>query len=305
MAETAANAQDGLLAKVKRASLDLPGARKSIADFLLREGSGVANLSMAEVADLTFTSKPSLVRFSKGMGFSGWRDFRFAFVTLMREREEKTAKKADVDPNHPFSGDDDLRTVVNNIALLEQRAIADASAHIDKGMLAEAANRVLRARSLVFFGAEPNSHFGMVFAYKLRQIGRVCFVPTREEWPMIARGLEPQDCAIIASYSGVGPQRQPVSFLSLFNDASVPSIAITNSGSNWLRENCDCVLSFKPVEHYYSKISGFYSERCVELMLDALFGACFAANYDQNEIIKLKALVSIERQQHVEDVLPY
>ena len=305
MASTSHDAPVDVLARVQKASLDLPGARKSIADFLLREGSGVANLSMAEVADLSFTSKPSLVRFAKGMGFAGWRDFRLAFVTLMRQSEEESARRADVDPNHPFVADDDLATVVANIALLEQRAIAEAMEQIAQDMLFEATQRVLHARSLVFFGAEPNSHFGRVFAYKLRQIGRTCHVPTRDEWPMIARGLGPEDTAIVTSYSGVGPQRAPVSFLSLFNEVGVPCIAITNSGSNWLRENCDCVLSFKPRERYYSKISGFYSERCVELMLDALFGACFAANYDQNEIIKLRALISYERQHHVEDELPY
>ena len=49
---------DELLARVEATTLDLPGSRKSIADFLVQEGSGVENLSMAEVADLTFTSKP-------------------------------------------------------------------------------------------------------------------------------------------------------------------------------------------------------------------------------------------------------
>ena len=301
-------AESDLMALVRQASLDLPGSRKSIAEFLQREGSGVANLSMAEVAEVTFTSKPSLVRFAKGMGFVGWRDFRMAFVSQILESEAQADLPMDLDPNHPFDAHDDISEVVRNVSVLEQQAIAEAMAQVDEQALAEATHRVLQARCLVFFGAEPNDYFGKLFAYKLKQIGVTCHVPEAEEWAMVARGLEPHDCAIIVSYSGVGQQRPPVSLASMFNEVGVPMVAITNSGSNWLREQCDCVLSFRPREHYYSKISGYYSERCISFMLDALFSACFSANYESNEVAKLRTLLAYERQLHqhlhVDDVLP-
>lgn len=299
--------QTGLLARVRQATLELPGSRKSVADFLLREGSGVANLSMAEVADLTFTSKPSLVRFAKAMGFSGWRDFRMAFVTAIRESEEGASSVRTIDPNHPFGPDDPLGDVVKNVSALERQALLDAMDRVDSRTLAEAASRVIAAKRLVFFGEEPNCFFGELFAYKLDQIGITCQVSQRDSWLDVADGLGPQDCAIIASYSGNGAQREPVSFVSRFNEAGVPVVAITNSGSNWLREQSDCVLAFEPREHYYSKISGYYSEQSVAFMLDALYSAVFSANYDKNEVIKLRTLIAFERahNQRVVDVLPY
>lgn len=294
-----------LMDRVRQASLDLPSSRKSIGEFLIREGSGVANLSMAEVADLTFSSKPSLVRFAKAMGFSGWREFRMAFVVAVQASEAQTTNVSDIDINHPFSPDDALSTVVNNVALLEQRAIAEAAQQVDESMLQEAARRVLRARRLAFFGADPNKYLGELLAYKLRQIDVACHVPTEDEWPMVVKELGQDDCAIIASYSGVGQQRPPASLATLFNEAHVPIVAITNSGSNWLREQCDCVLSFRAREHYYSKISGYFSEQSMHFMLDALFSACFAANYACNEAAKLRAILAYERklQSDVKDAL--
>lgn len=295
-----------LLSRVQDATLEMPGSRKSIADFLIREGSGVANLSMAEVADLTFSSKPSLVRFAKAMGFSGWRDFRLAFVTAVRESEQAQSVAAKIDPNHPFDAGDSLEAAVHSVLALEQQALAEVTAQIDARVLAEASRRVIKAKHLVFFGAAPNSYFGELFAYKLGQIGMRCHVPDRSEWGMVARGLGRRDCAIISSYSGNGPQREPVSFISQFKEARVPTVAITNSGSNWLREQCDCVLGYRPSERYYSKISGYYSEQCMHFVLDALYSAVFLSNYDQNEVMKLHALISFERAQHQQftDVLP-
>lgn len=305
MGEFAGN--DELLALVEATTLDLPGSRKSIADFLVQEGSGVENLSMAEVAELTFTSKPSLVRFSKAMGFSGWRDFRLEFVKAMRRRESQRHETSEVDPNYPFSAEDDLPSVVTNVCSLERQAILEMASQLDEETLREAARRVTAARCLVFFGAAPNSYFGELLAYKLSQLGTTCHVPTEDEWSMVARGMGPEDCAIVVSYSGEGPQRKPVSLVSKFNDEQVPVVAITNSGRNWLREHCDCVLSFRPREHIFSKISGYYSEQCVRFALDALYSACFSLDYDRNEMARLRMIIEYERtlQHRVVDVLPY
>lgn len=305
MGEFAGN--DELLALVEATTLDLPGSRKSIADFLVQEGSGVENLSMAEVAELTFTSKPSLVRFSKAMGFSGWRDFRLEFVKAMRRRESQRHETSEVDPNYPFSADDDLPSVVTNVCSLERQAILEMASQLDEETLREAARRVTAARCLVFFGAAPNSYFGELLAYKLSQLGTTCHVPTEDEWSMVARGMGPEDCAIVVSYSGEGPQRKPVSLVSKFNEERVPVVAITNSGRNWLREHCDCVLSFRPREHIFSKISGYYSEQCVRFALDALYSACFSLDYDRNEMARLRMIIEYERtlQHRVVDVLPY
>ncbi|MDO4805761.1 MAG: MurR/RpiR family transcriptional regulator [Coriobacteriales bacterium] len=296
-----------LLERVQQATLEPPGSRKSVADLLMREGSGLANLTMAEVADLTFTSKPSLVRFAKAMGYSGWRDFRLAFVTAMRQREERRNSDQCVDPNHPFGPDDSLDDVVRSVSLLEQQAIAEAQAQVDEFTLSVAASRVLQARKLVFLGDEPNCFYGELFAYKLDQIGIACSVPPRDEWRATVEDLCEQDCAIIVSYSGNGMQRDPVRLLSVLKSANVAVVAITNSGANWLHEQCDCVLGFRPREHYYSKISGYYSEQCISFMLDALFSAVFLTNYDRNEMAKLRTIIAYERlhNQRVVDVLPY
>lgn len=295
--------EEDLCERVRRQSLEMPGARQSIADFLVQEGSGIKNLTMSEVADLTFTSKPSLVRFAKALGFDGWRSFRLAYVEAV-ERSERD--RVTIDPNYPFVEGDTLSTVLNNVSALEHQALGEARADIDEEALLEAARRIVAAKTLVFFGLAPNSYYGELFAFKLLSLSKTCLVPDEAEWEVLARGLGEGDCAIICSYSGVGPQRPPVSLVTPLKAQHVPIVAITNSGSNWLKQESDCVLSFVPREHYYGKISGYYSETCVSFILDALFSACFAADYAENEINRLRVLVNYERRRvhHIDDVLP-
>jgi DNA-binding MurR/RpiR family transcriptional regulator len=56
---------------VRRLADSPVGSRRSIAQLLLSEGSGITSLSMGEVARLSYTSKPSLVRFAQTLGFAG------------------------------------------------------------------------------------------------------------------------------------------------------------------------------------------------------------------------------------------
>lgn len=62
---------DALLPRVRRLADSPVGSRRSIAQLLLSEGSGITSLSMGEVARLSYTSKPSLVRFAQTLGFAG------------------------------------------------------------------------------------------------------------------------------------------------------------------------------------------------------------------------------------------
>ena len=170
--------------------------------------------------------------------------------------------------------------------------------------LDEAARYVLEADDVAFFGIEQNYFQGQLFAYKLRQIGIDCVVPRREEAPLVAKGLGPGGCAVIVSYSGLSNQRPPSSYVEDLRERHVPTIGVTNSGNNWLRRNVDCALTFRPREHFVSKIASFYGERATNLVLDALFSRCFAAHYDANVRRKLSKVVAIERKLQVKDVLP-
>ena len=65
------------------ASLGMPSSIKDVADFLLSEGTGIADLTMAQVATSVYTSKPTLVRFAKRAGYTGWKDYRHDFLLAM------------------------------------------------------------------------------------------------------------------------------------------------------------------------------------------------------------------------------
>lgn len=300
---TVPTSKKGLLGRVRDLTHSRVESRRAIAQLLLSEGSGLSRLSMAEVAQLSYTSKPSLVRFAQALGFAGWLDFQDAFVreALMAEG---SVMEGSVDPNFPFDAHMPSGQLAKRILALKGHALEQVLLTIDHAALQEAARRMVDARQVVYFGVEQNRFFGENLAYHLRQIGIDCLVPALEECQLLARGMGPDTCAIIVSYSGLGQHRPPSLYLPTLKANGVPCVAVTNSGDNWLRHNCDCVLAFPPEEHLYSKIGGFYSEEATVFVLDLLFSLCFQTSYERNVQRKLDTVVAAERLMQSPDIIP-
>ncbi|WP_245871409.1 MurR/RpiR family transcriptional regulator [Streptococcus penaeicida] len=53
-------------------------SEQEVVDFILKEGDNISDLSVGKIAEATFTSKSSLVRIAKKLGYSGWTDFKKA-----------------------------------------------------------------------------------------------------------------------------------------------------------------------------------------------------------------------------------
>lgn len=75
---------------------------------------------MIEVADLTYTSRATLVRFAKKLGYSGWPDFVKAFLKEVRYFE---SSMTGVDFNIPFEEKDSFRAIAEKAAQVRREAI--------------------------------------------------------------------------------------------------------------------------------------------------------------------------------------
>lgn len=138
-----------LVHRIEELATTYDDSRRTIAGYVLREHATLAEHSIADVARETYTSKASVTRFAKALGFDGWRDFIRAFV---REDGYERAHAADVDVNYPFRADDPDARIVENIGNLMAESVAATYASLDRGMLAMAVRHLERARHVWVFG---------------------------------------------------------------------------------------------------------------------------------------------------------
>ncbi|MBP3894175.1 MAG: MurR/RpiR family transcriptional regulator [Atopobiaceae bacterium] len=264
----------------QEASLGLPGSIKQVADFLLAEGTGITQMTMAQIAARAYTSKPTLVRFAKQAGYAGWKDYRHDFIVAMTELEAARTREAEVDVNTPFGAGATSDEVITSLARIQQLAAAEVVETLDRDALARAADILLSSHDLVHFGVMHNYLWGKVFASNLSLIGLLCRTPQSEtEAAAVASHLSRGDSVIVTSYSG-GLAHVPMAFVPALKERGVSIVAVTNSHHSPLALIADEVLAYAPHEHFHAKIADFYSGACTQLILNSLYAACYARRFE-------------------------
>lgn len=246
---------------------------------------------MRKVAEKTFTSKPTLTRFAKSFGFTGWKEFAHA---LEEEARYQSSHFCGTDPNLPFGEDDDARTIIQRIADLQVESILDTADQINPAELERAAKLVLSARQVVIFAMSPNSLVAALFKRKMESIGMLVHIAAIDEIGTTARAMGADDCAIVISYSGNNPGREPMSVLETLREAGAGIIGITSGGDNYVRRSATVSLTISSRERLFSKIANYSTEISVMHILDLLFSCCFACDYQRNLERKIEGSRALE-----------
>lgn len=269
-------------------------AKSVIAEFLLNEKEHLYQYTMDDIAHYTYTSKSTLVRFAKALGYKGWKDFSRALIEEIKYQENK---QNTVDVNFPFLANDDYKKIINNIANLQIESILDTVNLIDEKMLELAVMRLAKAKNIILFGMRPNSYYAESFRWKFLSIGKHIQIASYGEFGMLARTMNKDDLAILVSYSGNNTSKDPMAQVPILKQNNVMMIAMTSGGNNYLQQNIDCVFEISAQERLYSKISTFATEQSLLLIFNVIFACFFRKDYHRNLVYKIENSKELENQR--------
>lgn len=274
-----------LFQKIEELMMEYNDARRDIGKFILNEKGNILNYSMKEVAELTYTSKPTLVRFAKALGYNGWKEFIKAFT---EETFYQQTSGIYTDPNFPFSEGDTVKDIILSLKNLQIESIMDTVDLLDPKMVDKATDILYNANNIVIYGVSPNTFNAHIFRRKMLSIGKNVVVASSNEAGLLSSTLTKNDCAIVISYSGNNKTKEPLCYIKSLQDKEIPLIAITSGGNNYLRENIECVFTISSRERLYSKISNFSTDQSISFILNTLYSSYFAKDYRNNLQYKIR-----------------
>lgn len=283
-----------LFQKIEEVMMTHQDARHAVGEFILHEQANLHTYTIREIAEQTYTSKATVVRFAQTLGFDGWKEFMKAFITEIKYQE---AHQGDVDVNYPFVEADSTKAIIEKMKKLQIESIQDTADLMEVAMIDKATAYLLKARHVVIFGLSPNIFLGELFRRKLITIGKQIDIAKSGEFGIISRTLGPDDCAIMISYSGNNENSEPICQLPFLLNQKVPVIGITSGGDNYIRQQLDCVLTMSSKERLYTKISNFASEESISFILNVLFSCYFVKNYQENCMFKIQNSKSLEQKR--------
>ena len=95
---------------------------QQLANFFMDNADILMDISARKVADILFVSPSTVIRFCQKLGYTGFPDFREAFL---KEKTYLERRISDVDVNEPFNIKDSIWSIANNLRQLYIETIED------------------------------------------------------------------------------------------------------------------------------------------------------------------------------------
>ncbi|WP_270450564.1 MurR/RpiR family transcriptional regulator [Amedibacterium intestinale] len=274
-----------MLQKIEELMMEYHDARYAVGEFVLHEQSNLHKYTINQIAEYSYTSKATVVRFAKTLGFDGWKEFMKAFISEMKYLEQH---KADADVNYPFDAKSSVNEIIDSIKKVQIESIQDSVDLLDVEMLEKAVHYLIKAKHIIIFGLSPNIFIGELFRRKMITIKKQVDIAKLGEMGIISNTLTEDDCAIMISYSGNNEHAEPMCYIPTLLENKVSVIGITSGGDNYMRKELDCVLTMSSKERLYTKISNFATEESLQYIFNVLFSCYFAKHYQDNNLYKLQ-----------------
>ena len=246
--------------------------------FILGKEEFIEEYSTTMIAEETYTSPSILVRIAKKLGFSGFNEFKKAFL---KEVHYLRNNRSNLDANTPFTSMDSIMTIANNITQLKHESLEDTLLLIHHDTLQKSIRMLQKAETIKVFTISNLTFLAEEFVFKLRHIGlkaeTYSISNTMYQEAMMTTS---HDCAVCISYSGESPEL--IKTANILKRNNVPIMAISSIGENNLTRLSNIHLPVTTREKSYSKIAAFSSLESISLILDILYSCLFKTDFQKH-----------------------
>lgn len=278
---------------IKRQYAKLSKSEKLVADYVLATGHDITKLSLAETARHALVSEPTVVRFTKAIGLSGYSELK---MLIMKDWGKETVEEA----HNPvlldlhISPDDRIEDLPEKITNITIKGLQDSLKIFDAEAFKNAIILLLNAERIDVFGVGNSGSIALDFVSKLARIGLDAryFADNHLE-QLSCLSLSEKDVAIAISHSG--STIDAVDTLRIAKESGAQTIALTNYKASAISKYADIELLTGDFE------TTFYSETMVSrtsllAFVDMLYMGLLVSNYEEftsrlekvNELVKGK-----------------
>lgn len=265
-----------LIIEKLKSDTSLSKAEKSVANKMIELQLEIENISIRELAKLSYTSTSAITRLCHKMGFEGYNELKKKYLEEVKYLNEHFEH---IDANIPFHKDDNVAKVLSSIANLYQETAKDTLSLIQYYDMLEAVKLLEKSRHIYVLCMGSSLELGKIFAEKMARIGvHVTVSENFNEQYYQSYNSSFDDCFIIISYSGTILKIQE--YIDNIKRHHAKSILITSLGESDLKKNVDVSLTMTTRERLYSNISSYSTIVSTMLLLDMLYSLYFYHRYD-------------------------
>lgn len=214
----------GIRERIDHVYPSLRPAERAVAQYVRDHLAEAAELTVGQLAEVSHVSEPTVIRFSRKLGFGGYRELRYVLRHPQAERQATFDPLEGFDLN-PWDNIDDIpRKAVNATKTL----LDDLLSSLDHKELRKAVSMITDARLIDIVGVENSLVPATDLFTKLSYLGLNCRLNTDAYMQQISAGhLIDTDVTIAFSYSG--RSSDTIKAVRLAKSRNARTIVVTNA----------------------------------------------------------------------------
>ncbi len=270
----------------------LTPVEKRIANTILRKYTEIIDTPIDELARMCNTSKASVVRLCKTLGYSGYKQLCVAISVDEAISSNERNNISDITPG------DSVEIIANNTCKNHIKTLQDCLAITDISAMEKAVDHMVKAKRVDFYGVGSSGLVALDAQNKFLRINKISMSALDPHLQMLySSTLTKEDVVVLISYTG--ETKDILNTLNIVKELGVTSIAITRYGGNSLAENADIALTTISNETFMR--SGAMTSRIGQLyLIDVLYTSVASKMYDEvKEHLRLTAKYSKKTKKKI------
>ena len=248
------------LTKIKTLYPEMTDSEKSIADFILDHPEEIYGLKIGNLAREIGVSLPTVFRFTRTLGYDGFKDFKVNLVKDMAVGLNISIE--DMDGNS-------LENLTQNIFEIVEKNLKETRSLIDYDSLARAIKGIVNAKRLIFFAVSSSLSVAFDSYSKFLRAGFDCLYDS-DTYTQRIRSTQCRKGDVVIGISFSGESIEVIECLKNARENGAMAICITTFMKSTITKFADIKLFTAPVQSYYQKID-LPSKMSLTAILDVLY----------------------------------
>ncbi|MFS0961073.1 MurR/RpiR family transcriptional regulator [Enterococcus durans] len=264
----------GVISHIKSMMEEYSSAEKKLADYIINNVEKIPTMTANELAESAGLSAPTVVRFSKKIGYQSLTDFKINISTELQTGIDEGF--SDIQPNESFY------SIKNKLGNNAQVAIRETVDVLKEEKIQEVVQSLEGAEIVFLYGVGASSLVVEDIVQKWSRVGKP-IIFEKDIHVLLPQLVSNETKKVLWLISNSGNTADVVAVGEIAKDLGIPVIALTQFGTNHLSRIADVVIQTSRPKEITNRSAATNSLLAQFVTIDIIFYLYMAKNEQLSE----------------------
>lgn len=257
---------------------DMRASEQKAADYVIQHFDQMPQMTLGSLAKKCNVSQPTVLRMIRAVGFTGFKEFRYAVITELA----RTEKEMQIAPlyGYSFKKEDHLEDIPGKIVTTTAKMMEENLKNFSMKTYRSVIEALQRARLIDIYSVENSNVTARDLLTKLLYLGLDCrYMDDVYHQRICAGNLTDQDVAIGISYSGYSVDT--VENIRMAKKSGATTIVITNFKDSLISRYADLLICTSQEQIFYG--DAIFSRTTQLVLVDMIYMGLLVSNDSRYE----------------------